>query len=414
MITEEMQTYRYIYKYKIESLNVIFNDGTIEDIDSGMVSHLYMEYDYDNLYFPILNISVVIKDTLYNKINNENETVKFRVKINKYAYNQDDTLVNYQTVCNDLFVCFSDKKVVVTDEESVKNKEKVESNDIPSNNANNRNFYLFKEEVINCKKNFNLSVSSSTLTSLVVYLFGECDIKKLLMSKLDNDSSISNILIPSGNLIECIDYINELKGFYNKGLLVFFDLDVAYFIDKNYKCTAWRNNEVQMTHMHISNQNNASSQLNGMFTNKDRKSHHIFANTDRISITNQNLLNDQMQGNNITIVNNKSNTINNIKEDTTQIGKANKNILVVKEDNKYLVNEIKERLKENECILEVAFLGIDLECLTPNKEFLLTYEDSNLNKKYGGGYRICKYTAALKKDGDLLSGSVECLFKKQK
>lgn len=354
-----------------------------------------------------------MKDQLYDKINKENEQIKFRLKINKYVYDSSDNFINYKSFCNDVFICFSDKKIVINDEDSVKTKENVESNDIPSNRANNRNFYLFKEDVIKCKETMNLSVTSATLSDLVIYMFNQCGIDKLLMSRLDNDSEVKNMLIPTGNLIECFNYLNEMKGFYNKGLLLYFDLDNAYFIDNSSKCTAWRRNEVRMTHMHISNQKNASSQLTGMFTNKDRKSYHIFANTDRIEITNQNILNDQIRGNNITIINNKSNNVNDIKTDTTQIGKANKNVVVIKENNKYMVNEIKERLKENECVLSIAFLGIDLDCLTPNKEFLLTYEDSKLNKKYGGGYRISKYTAAFKKDGDELVGSVECLFKKQ-
>lgn len=413
MITKEMQIHRNNYKYKVENLDILFSDGSVENIESGMVSHLYIEKDFDSLYFPIINISVVMKDQLYDKINKENEQIKFRLKINKYVYDSSDNFINYKSFCNDVFICFSDKKIVINDEDSVKTKENVESNDIPSNRANNRNFYLFKEDVIKCKETMNLSVTSATLSDLVIYMFNQCGIDKLLMSRLDNDSEVKNMLIPTGNLIECFNYLNEMKGFYNKGLLLYFDLDNAYFIDNSSKCTAWRRNEVRMTHMHISNQKNASSQLTGMYTNKDRKSYHIFANTDRIEITNQNILNDQIRGNNITIINNKSNNVNDIKTDTTQIGKANKNVVVIKENNKYMVNEIKERLKENECVLSIAFLGIDLDCLTPNKEFLLTYEDSKLNKKYGGGYRISKYTAAFKKDGDELVGSVECLFKKQ-
>lgn len=413
MITVEMQKQRNNYRYKVENLDILFSDGSVESVESGMVTHLYLEKDYDTLYFPIINISVVMKDTLYDRINRENEKIKFRLKINKYVYDSDNNFINYQAFCNDVFICFSDKKIIINDEESVKLKENVEPGDIPSNRSNNRNFYLFKEEVINCKQTMNLSVSSATISDLVIYMFNECGIKKLLMTKLDNDSSVENLLIPTGNLIECLKYLNELKGFYNKGLLLYFDLDTAYFIDNSAKCTAWRKNEVRVTHMHISNQKNSSSQLTGMYMNSERKSYHIFANTDRIEITNQNILNDQIQGNNITVINNKTNNVNNIKTDTTQIGNANKNIYVVKENNKFMVNELKERLNENECILSIAFLGIDLDCLTPNKEFLLTYEDSKLNKKYGGGYRISKYTAALKKDGDELVGSIECLFKKQ-
>lgn len=171
MITKEMQIHRNNYKYKVENLDILFSDGSVENIESGMVSHLYIEKDFDSLYFPIINISVVMKDQLYDKINKENEQIKFRLKINKYVYDSSDNFINYKSFCNDVFICFSDKKIVINDEDSVKTKENVESNDIPSNRANNRNFYLFKEDVIKCKETMNLSVTSATLSDLVIYMF---------------------------------------------------------------------------------------------------------------------------------------------------------------------------------------------------------------------------------------------------
>ena len=86
MITDEMRSYRNTIKYKVESMDILFENGDIESIDSGMIQHLYIEKDFDNLYFPIINISAVIKDELYHRINKENETVQFRLKIIKNIY----------------------------------------------------------------------------------------------------------------------------------------------------------------------------------------------------------------------------------------------------------------------------------------------------------------------------------------
>ena len=41
-----------------------------------LVTHLYIEKDFDELYFPIVNISVLMKDELYHRIKQENDTVK--------------------------------------------------------------------------------------------------------------------------------------------------------------------------------------------------------------------------------------------------------------------------------------------------------------------------------------------------
>ena len=40
------------------------------------------------------------------------------------------------------------------------------------------------------------------------------------MTKLDNNEHISDLIIPNGNLIETITYLNELKGLYKKGMML--------------------------------------------------------------------------------------------------------------------------------------------------------------------------------------------------
>lgn len=415
MITDEMRKYKYNIKYTVDTLIILFNNGDITEIEPGMVTHLYIENDYDNLYFPLMNIGVVIDDELYNRIQNENETVRFRLRINKNLYDINNVFVKYEQYCNDTFISFLNKEVIVKDKTEIKEKQELERTYATQNTrSNNRTFYLFKDDIVKCKSVLNISIQKATLTDLVIYMFNQANINKLLMTKLDNTENITNILIPSGNLIQCISYLNQIKGFYNKGLLLFFDVNNSYFIDKNSKCTCWRKNEVRITHMHVANDDEYDGQLTGMYTDVDRKSNHIFTSNNRLMILNTNVLNDQLQGNAITIINNKNNNVINIKEDTTQIGKSNRMILEAKEDNDYIINELKQTVIENECIIQIAFLGVDFSVFDPNKEFLLTFSDSTLNKTYGGNYRISKMITSLSKSGEELYGATECIFKKQK
>lgn len=413
MITSEMRNYRNSIKYKIESMDILFNNGDIEHIDSGMITHLYIEKDYDNLYFPILNVAAVMTDELYDRINKENETVQFRLKILKNLYDQQNTFLKYELFCNKTFRCFMDKQNIIRDNEQYKDKEETEKSDSANKRSNSRNFYLFLDDVINCKKVLNLSVSDADITDLIIHLFNECNVEKLLMSKLDNRERIKNLILPNGNIIETINYINNNNGLYKKGMLLFFDLDCAYLIDKNTRCTSWRKNEVRVTHIHISNQKSTDSQLAGQFTDKDRKQCHVFAHTDRVEVTNKNILNDQLNGNSVTIIDAKNNKVTNIDSDLTQIGKANKNILNVNSNNQFIASTLETRMKENECISTMSFIGVDIDVFTPNKELLITYEDVSLNKKYGGDYRISKVTATLKKDAEELVGEIQITIKKQ-
>ena len=414
MITDEMKQYRNEIKYTVGSLDIIFEDGDIETILPGMVTHLYFERDFDNLYFPIFNISVAMMDILYERINDENETVRFRLKIIKNIYDNTGKYLRYEQYCNELFRCFTDKEKVIRDKPNRDDKISTEAQVSSDFSAIPRTFYLFTDDVLKCKKIFNLSIESATMTDLLVYLISNAGIKNLLMTKLNNQSSLSNLMLPSGNLVESIEYLNDLKGLYSKDMLLYFDITTAYLIDKTYKCTAWRKNEVKITHIHVSNQKNGDSQLVGQYISKDRKITHVFTHTDNMTINNTNVLHDQMKGNKIQLINAKNNSKSDISTDSSQIGDPNTRIITSKESNPYTAGIIETRLQENECVINVYFVGMDFESIAPNKEIILTYEDPTLNKMYGGNYRITSSVVTMKKDGEELKNECYAVIKRQK
>jgi hypothetical protein len=412
MITDEMRKHKNLIKYKVDNFDILFQNGDVEKMSGDMVTHLYIEKDYDDLYFPIINLSVSIKDEIYHRIKQENDTVKFRLRVIKNIYDQDMKFLKYELAFNEVFQCFKDKDNTIEDNEANESKKKTEGDAMTG--MNTRDFYLFTEDVSNCKKFFNLSVESASLSDLLIYILNQSGVNKLLMSKLNNNISLSNVTIPSGNTIDTINYLNNLKSLYEKGMLLFFDIDTTYLIDKNYKCTAWRKNEIRVTHIHISNQQSNDSQMNGFFINKDRKQTHVFTNTGRVQIRNVNVMSNQLNGNNIKIIDTKANSSQSVSASTTTIGNANDHLLTVKTGNKYAVSDLKTRLEENECVCGVVLLGVDIEVISPNKEIFLTYDDSKLNKQYGGNYRISKMVATLSKDAEELVGEIQVVLKKQK
>jgi hypothetical protein len=414
MITQEMRDYKNLIKYKVDNFDVMFENGDIEKLNGDMVTHLYIEKDYDELYFPIVNISIMMRDELYHRIKQENNTVKFRLRVVKNIYDQDMKFLKYELYCNEIFTCFKDKENVIEDNLNVDKKKETEGDSAVSLGNNTRDFYLFTDEVTMCKKFFNLSIESATMSDLAIYILGETGVKQLLMSKLNNNESLSNFTIPSGNAIDAINYLNNLKAFYEKGMLLFFDIDTTYLIDKNYKCTAWRKNEVRITHIHIANQQSNDSQLNGYFINKDRKQTHVFANTDRVQIRNTNITNNQIAGNKIKVIDAKAGSAQQVSANTTSVNSNNEQLLMVKNGNKYTTTEIKTKLEENECICGITLIGVDTEVVSPNKEILITYEDSKLQKQYGGNYRVSRSTATLTKDASELVGELQVVLKKQK
>ena len=237
MITQEMRENKNLIKYRVDNFDVMFENGDIEKLNGDMVTHLYIEKDFDELYFPIVNISIMMRDELYHRIKQENETVQFRVRIIKNIYDQDFKFLKYELYFNEIFRCFKDKENVIEDNENVESKKSTEGNESVTLGNNTRDFYLFTDEVTKCKKFFNLSVESALLSDLLIYLMGETGINKLLMTKLENNPTLKDVTVPSGNVIDAINYLNNLKSLYKKGMTLFFDIDTTYLIDRNYQCT---------------------------------------------------------------------------------------------------------------------------------------------------------------------------------
>ena len=414
MITKEMRENKNLIKYRVDNFDIMFQDGGIEKLDGDMVTCIYVEKDYDELYFPIVNISVTMKDELYHKIKQENDTVKFRLRLVRNIYDRDMKFLKYEMAFNEMFVCFKDKENIIEDNKTVETKKGGEGDEAVTLGTNVRDFYLFTDEVTKCKKYFNLSIQSALMSDLLIYLIQESGINQLLMSKLDSNPTLSDFTVPSGNTVDTILYLNNQKPFYQKGLLLFFDVDTTYLIDKNYKCTSWRKNEVRITHLHISDQESADSQMNGQFIDKDRKQTHVFCNTERVDIKNTNIMSNQLNGNKIKIINAKSNSKTQINPNTTKVNSTNEQILTLKENESNAISDLQTRIEENECICLVSLIGVDMEVVSPNKEILVTYEDQKLNKLYGGNYRVSKTTIIMTKDAGELVAEIQVVLKKQK
>ena len=139
----------------------------------------------------------------------------------------------------------------------------------------------------------------------------------------------------------------------------------------------------------------------------------MFTHTERVEIRNSNIINDQLSGNNITMIDAKNNSVSNISSNSTQIGNANTNIMNIKSDNKFANEILQTRMKERECICTMSFLGVDVDVFSPNKEIIVTYEEPELHKKFSGNYRILKVISTLKKDSHELVGEVQVTMAKQ-
>lgn len=412
MDISEIISYSNNIKYEPESVLFILKKETIT-IESSFIVELMMEKNFDTEYFPITKLSLVLKVDVYKKIIAEKDTVKIRLKLRKNLYDKNNKFIKYTVMFNELFCFFTDEDNTLVNEEDLEKARKAEGENSPTNFKQSYTFYLFKENDVTGCKNIINEVISGSVVDMSAFLFNKAGCTKVLMSPPDNKSTTNNLLIPTLNVIQSFNYIEQKIGMYKKGMLLFFDYEFAYLIDKNYKCTAWKASEYKQTFITIFNRNSQYSLNGGSYNYQKEKSTYLFTNIDSVSINNSSIISNQLDGNKILMINPSDNTKTTISSDAATRGGTNTKVVVNKENNQYLIESEKMRLIENKCIIQLAFTNTDIEAFTPNREFVLKFEDLSINKEYSGKYRVASVLHLFKKDGNEFISFTTCMLKRQ-
>jgi hypothetical protein len=258
----------------------------------------------------------------------------------------------------------------------------------------------------------NTIIEESDMATALTYCLTAGSFSKILMTPIENTIMYKEILLPGLTLLGTLNYLDSQYGLYSRGSLIFFDLDAIYIIDRNPKCTAWRQGEYTQTVFHTKASTNPDSMSPGSYDNEKEKKHYINVPVDAITMSNNSVTNDQIEGNHVYIVNPVLATTLNIKSNAPQRGQGTHKVLFNKYNNAYAAKAEAHRRSENGTIIQLNLAEIDIEALSPNKEFLFTFEDLEFNKIHGGAHRISRSTTMLVKQGEEFAMSVTSTFKK--
>jgi hypothetical protein len=405
----------FFYRYKISSIDLLFEGETEPTtINPNNVTDIYIEREYDEDYFPILKLSLVLDPKLYNKVIINKLTVKIRLKMQYYIYSDKDDFKFKTDLINDIFIIYLDEDTPFINENQYNQSKTIEGTDInPKDLSNDYTFYLFKESDINgTKKIINTILANINMTDSIVYLLNEGKISKVLMSPLHNKDKYGEVLIPPLTMLENLLYLEQQFGFYNNGALIFFDLDCTYILDNIATCTAFRTDEFKETDFLIKDTTNPDSITSGGLIDEEQKKYFINISPNNIKIKNESISSDQVIGNNSIIISPYRGDIQIIESGATQRGTGTYKLYVNKYFNKYSNNANKIRKSENSCIININITDFPIDAISPNKEFKFIFENTNINQTYGGSYRITRSILQFKKQGEEFIINGDCEFKK--
>jgi len=334
----------YLCRYKVPMMIFMLKNIKIEMDPSNIISIEKID-DYEQ------NIRSIIKVRLRIDMNKKiwllknKRDVRCKFELDKFGMDTEveKNILGDEIIWNNEFaIYFSDEDEAI-DIKSLESREKVNldktneklSTEDYFESENMLDIYLFEPSLLEASnKIFNEIFSNTILQNAIARMLTATKHKKVLMSKIENDTQYNELLIPANPLYKCLIYLDQYYGFYRKGA-----------IKKKY-----------------------------------------YVNLSELDIIPKKFseLKNETQGSKVKVVLIDDIKIKEKEAKQSRSTQSNEMIKYLSSTNsKYTDTIITARMEENECIMYISADNLDLSIFTPNKEFKLIFTETLKQQKYG-------------------------------
>lgn len=402
-----------IMEYNLDTFEIVIG-GSRHPLQKAQVKSIYIEKDFDDLMLPILMVSLAIPNDLYYNIQRNHKITTFTIVISSQKRGKDvgDTPTGKSIYLKDSFTPMGIDGTPFTNEEEYKKaKKEITDNDTLSMQdlQSTHTFVLARQKTIKqTRKIINKVMVSSNMSDAVGYLLTNSGCSNVLMSRMDNMTKYSELILLPVPLTEQLAYLNSMYGFYKQGAQIFFDFDTTYILRNCAKCTAYRGGEIQNVNFVVYKGSSGKSGDKGSCIYK--KQGYINAGTSgaQFHIEDQSKSSNAYVGNNSLILNDDGSA----SEAITNIEDGYYNIITTTTHNQYYTSETALRLKELKGVVTMIAPNIDLKLLAPNKHYKILSDDSTVSKQVNAPFRLSKYSVIFGTEGDTFSPVATIVLKK--
>lgn len=404
------------YKYKIQSAELLLPNKSPYTIDPIKISDIKIEKDFEVNFFPLFSFTLALSIDEYYMILENKTNIQMKLRFEYSKFDNNETELFTKLIFNDIFSFFIDENTPNFDKEIYNKQKEVENR---GENGNLRDFsnsielYLFKEnDLNNSKKIINKVITRGTMLDSITYLLSSAGFRKVMLEPLDNNRIYNEILLPPTDVIKNLSYLENQYGFYNAYSTLFMDFDIAYLLSKKSGGgRVYKTNENRKTNLYIGSNSSPETVYSGGYT--DTTSYNIYITKDAVQFNSTTMTDDQIRGTNTLLVNGKTGDVHDITSPSIAKGNGNYSVKVDLYDNPFMVEAIKMD-NEGSYVAVINVSEFDYFAFTPNKEFMLIFEDNGIGKQYGGSYRLTKCNMNFKKEGATYSLNGTMVLKKRK
>ncbi len=423
---EQDEGKKYICKYIVKTFVIKLEDQKIEIDHSNILSIEYLN-DYERHITSMLKVAlrIDVRKKLWIIKNKEKISVKFELVKKGIDIESEKEVIGEEEVWNEEFTPYFSDEDDTHDFSSLEDRLDVnESGNTRVDETEEENYYetqnqfdlyLFQSKLLKASRfSFNRIYTENTLQNMVGEMLTESKHEKVLMSKFDNEEVYKEMLLPPLPIFKCLIYLDQYYGFYEKGAVIYYDVDAAYILNSDGKVTAKREEEWPETNFLVK-ELTASQPGQGMVRKEGEKV--FYPTVSENEVNPQKLSNAQNVelGSKATIVTTDDIEVNkhegSLKYDNTNTNEA---ITMIKKGTKYTGSIMQARMDEMECVVYINGENFDINAFTPNKTFKLTFDETTKQERFGKNeYRLCySYHFLALESTELMKSSHRIILKK--
>lgn len=410
-------------KYKFDSFKIEIPGFGLYDVEPESILNIILEKEYDTHFFPYFEVTLQVSNKALRAMRKNYADCKAIISM-KYALVKSDISGSqkenhvWQTFFNKKFVVFMDKGSPDLNEDNIKQYEQdaqMKNDTITTQDVGMVQLALYNEDyLLKTKKIINKVLTSPTLSDTIAYVCNTARLSKILMTPLNNNQIPHPYIIHPVTALEQLVYLVDNYVAHKTGTIVFFDLTRGYIIDKKPECTAWEPNEYKVTYLIAkSDENKEAATREGCYIDSKSKCNIINIVPTNMEMNNGSYMNDQIKGNNVTIIDSKTGATTKVSSGAKSKISGSTNYLYDDKCSGKSASVLQHELEECNATGTISMHGVHIGLLNPNLQYILNISNSKY-KQYNGNYRITSMKATFQKDGDCLVPNVVITIKGNK
>ena len=407
-MVENLETLHYKEcKYRIAEAALIFPDGTEHKFNGELdLPYMIISKDFDNDQYPFFSLAITINNSLYRKMRQHSDELKFRLNMRYAMFDTGEAAINADNVdekpfLSKTFFLFLDDESTYVQDPIVKSAEENTAYATPKDDDTNLNNSTtvrvsLLDEILYYTRGFD-TVLESTILMMAFIIASWLSINYTMNRRNDLDNIQKDVKIA----ISESDRVANEYGLHDNGSLFFFDFDRLYVTEKIPKCTAWEPHEVKKVYI-VSIPVTKNSVLNsGAYY--DSEANEIYLTSKTQVIESQTLTNEIASGSGILVINKRTGLAESFVIDGKQIkaapqyknGGVKYDKTIVINTGEDTITALKKRLNEKAMTWNIYLDNTMLDALKPNREYNMVFTDPEQAKKYNGTYRLVKLQCEL-------------------